>query len=74
MARREDGPGPTRPVEAVPPVAAEDPTWEGLEDQFRWYDRKSAATASAATSGSSCSSLRLPRRCRSWPAWAAPSG
>jgi hypothetical protein len=41
MARREDGPGPLRPIEAVPPPAAEDPTWERLEDQIRWYDRKS---------------------------------
>jgi Protein of unknown function (DUF4231) len=41
MARREDGPGPARPVEAVPPPVVEDPTWERLEDQIRWYDRKS---------------------------------
>ena len=41
MARREDGPGPTRPIEAVPTAAAEDPTWERLEDQINWYDRKS---------------------------------
>jgi hypothetical protein len=39
MARREDG--PTRPVEAVPPPAAEDPAWDRLEDQLGWYDRKS---------------------------------
>jgi hypothetical protein len=44
MARREDGPGPTRPVEAVPTPAAEDPTWERLEDQINWYDRKSGDT------------------------------
>ncbi len=42
MARREDGPGPTRPIEAVPAPAPEDPTWERLEDQIGWYDRKSA--------------------------------
>jgi hypothetical protein len=42
MARREDGPGPARPIEAVPPPPQEDPTWERLEDQIRWYDRKSA--------------------------------
>jgi hypothetical protein len=30
-----------RPVEAVPPPAAEDPTWARLEDQIGWYDRKS---------------------------------
>jgi hypothetical protein len=42
MARREDEPGPAqRPVEAVPPPAAEDPTWERLDDQISWYDRKS---------------------------------
>jgi len=41
MARREDGPGPTRPIEAVPTPAAEDPTWERLEEQINWYDRKS---------------------------------
>lgn len=41
MARREDGPAPTRPIEAVPPPAADDPTWERLEDQIGWYDRKS---------------------------------
>src|SRR5829696_6762225 len=41
MARREDGPGPARPIAPVPPPAAEDPTWERLEDQINWYDRKS---------------------------------
>ena len=41
MERREDGPGPARPIEAVPPPAAEDPTWERLEGQLGWYDRKS---------------------------------
>ena len=41
MARREDGPGPARPIEAVPPPTIEDPTWERLEDQLSWYDRKS---------------------------------
>ncbi len=41
MARREDGPGPARPIAAVPSPAAEDPTWERLEDQIGWYDRKS---------------------------------
>jgi Protein of unknown function (DUF4231) len=41
MARREDGPGQARPIEAVPPPAPEDPTWERLEDQIGWYDRKS---------------------------------
>src|SRR6266511_3685766 len=33
MARREDGTGPVRPIEAVPLPDAEDPT--------SWYDRKS---------------------------------
>jgi Protein of unknown function (DUF4231) len=41
MARREDGPGPARPIEAVAPPVAEDPTWERLEDQIGWYDRRS---------------------------------
>jgi hypothetical protein len=41
MARREDGLGPARPIEAVPPPAAEDPTWERLDEQLGWYDRKS---------------------------------
>jgi hypothetical protein len=44
MARREDGPGPARPIEAVPPVAVEDPIWERLEDQIGWYDHKSGAS------------------------------
>ena len=42
MARREDGPGAARPIEAVPPPAAEDPTWERLEDGIGWYDRRSS--------------------------------
>ena len=41
MARREDGPGAARPIEAVPEPAAEDPTWERLEEQIGWYDRRS---------------------------------
>ena len=41
MARREDGLGPARPIEAAPPSAAQDVTWERLEDQLGWYDRKS---------------------------------
>ena len=41
MAHREDGLGPARPIEAVAPPAAEDVTWERLEDQLGWYDRKS---------------------------------
>jgi hypothetical protein len=41
MARREDGPNPVRPVEAVPSPTPQDPTWERLEDQISWYDRKS---------------------------------
>ena len=28
-------------MEAVPPPAAQDPTWDRLEDQISWYDRKS---------------------------------
>ncbi len=42
MARREDGPGAARPIEAVPPPAAEDPTWDRLEDGIGWYDRRSS--------------------------------
>src|SRR5438105_1696098 len=49
MTYREDGPGPARPIEAVPPPAAEDPTWERLEDQISWYDRKSGASQSRST-------------------------
>jgi hypothetical protein len=41
MGRREDRPGPVRSVEAVPAPSAEDPTWERLEAQIGWYDRKS---------------------------------
>jgi hypothetical protein len=41
MAASEDGPASARPIEAVPPPAVEDPTWERLEDQLGWYDRKS---------------------------------
>ena len=41
MTYREDGPGPARPMEAVPSPAPEDPTWDRLEDQISWYDRKS---------------------------------
>ncbi|HZA30650.1 MAG TPA: DUF4231 domain-containing protein [Propionibacteriaceae bacterium] len=41
MAARDDGPAPARSMEAVPPQAAEDPTWERLEDQLGWYDRRS---------------------------------
>jgi hypothetical protein len=41
MAGGEDGPGTARPMEAVPPPAAEDPTWERLEDEIVWYDGKS---------------------------------
>jgi hypothetical protein len=41
MAGLDDRPAPARPVEAVPPPAAEDPTWDRLEDQLGWYDRKS---------------------------------
>lgn len=41
MTGRENGPGAARPIEAVPSPATEDPTWERLEDQLNWYDRKS---------------------------------
>ena len=39
MTYREDGPGPARPIEAVPSPVAEDLTWERLEDQMSWDDR-----------------------------------
>ena len=39
MARSGETPGSIRPVEAVPAQA--DPTWERLEDQIGWYNRKS---------------------------------
>ena len=41
MARTGETPGSARPIEAVPPPATADPTWERLEDQIGWYDRKS---------------------------------
>ena len=41
MSQRDDGLGQARPVEAVPAPPAEDPTWDRLEDQISWYDRKS---------------------------------
>lgn len=41
MTRRDNGPGAARPMEAVPSPATEDPTWDRLEDQLNWYDRKS---------------------------------
>jgi hypothetical protein len=31
-----------RPIEAVSPAAAADPTWDRLEDQITWYSIKSA--------------------------------
>jgi hypothetical protein len=41
MTRPGETPGSPRPIEAVPPPAAADPTWDRLEDQISWYDRKS---------------------------------
>jgi hypothetical protein len=40
MAQRENGPDAARPIEAVPPPAAEDPTWQRLEEAIDWYDRR----------------------------------
>jgi hypothetical protein len=40
MAQREDGPGGARPIEAVPPAAPEDPTWQRLEEAVDWYDHR----------------------------------
>ncbi|MFJ5960527.1 DUF4231 domain-containing protein [Pseudarthrobacter oxydans] len=42
MVRRGDEPGPARPIAAVPRPAADDPTWDRLEDQITWYDTKSS--------------------------------
>src|SRR5512132_3898245 len=42
MARRDDETGTARPIEAVPAAAAEDLTWERLEDGIGWYDSKSS--------------------------------
>ena len=41
MGRPGETPGSMRPIEAVPAPAVEDPTWDRLEDQISWYDRKS---------------------------------
>src|SRR5215831_2255132 len=41
MALPGETPGPSRPIGAVPQAAAEDPTWDRLEDQIGWYDRRS---------------------------------
>ena len=41
MGRPGETPGSARPIEAVPASSAEDPTWDRLEDQISWYDRKS---------------------------------
>jgi len=41
MARAGETPGSMRPIEVVPPASALDPTWDRLEDQISWYDRKS---------------------------------
>jgi hypothetical protein len=41
MALPDETRGSSRPVEAVPPAEAEDPTWDRLEDQISWYDRRS---------------------------------
>src|SRR6266498_2545963 len=48
MARREDGTGPVRPIEAVPLPDAEDPTWDRLEDQLRYKWLKLLELAVAA--------------------------
>jgi hypothetical protein len=41
MALSDEEQGQARPFQAVPPPATDDPTWERLEDQLSWYDRKS---------------------------------
>lgn len=40
MAQREDGPEGARPIEAVPPPAPEDPTWQRLQEAIDWYDHR----------------------------------
>lgn len=42
MALSDEGQGSTRPVQPVPGPAEDDPTWDRLEDQIGWYDRKSS--------------------------------
>src|SRR5215210_8383925 len=42
MVGGKDAAGPARPLEAVSGRAADDPTWDRLEDQLNWYDRKSS--------------------------------
>jgi hypothetical protein len=41
MALPGETPGSSRPIGAVPSAAAQDPTWDRLEDQISWYDRRS---------------------------------
>jgi uncharacterized protein DUF4231 len=41
VALSGEAPDPVPPAEAVPSPAAADPTWDRLEDQIGWYDRKS---------------------------------
>jgi Protein of unknown function (DUF4231) len=41
MAHPGETPGSARPAEAVPPQPDEDPTWNRLEDQLRWYSTSS---------------------------------
>ena len=41
MMRPGEEPSSTRPIESIPPPVAADPTWDRLEDQISWYDRKS---------------------------------
>ena len=41
MRRPGETPGSTRPIEAVSAPLDTDPTWDRLEDQINWYDRKS---------------------------------
>src|SRR5208282_619517 len=41
MALNDEGQGPARSLQPVSYPAADDPTWERLEDQLGWYDHKS---------------------------------
>ena len=41
MEPRDERTARVHPLDPDPEVAAEDPTWDRLEDQLAWYDRKS---------------------------------
>ena len=41
MALSDEGSGSAQPLQPLPAPAETDPTWDRLEDQIGWYDRKS---------------------------------